>query len=388
MTDRSQMTKTSSGFFVSQEAPIETDNPIATPLASPPDILRCAYMELVVTDLAASRQFYVDVLGLYVTEEDDTAIYLRSTEEFIHHNLVLRMGAVAAVAAFSYRVREAADLDRAEAFYRELGCDVRRAPEGFVKGIGDSVRVVDPLGFPIEFFHQTDHVERMSWRYDVHIPGELVRLDHFNQVTPDVPRAVKFMQDLGFRVTEDIQDEAGTVYAAWMRRKPTVHDTAMTGGDGPRMHHVCFATHEKHNILAICDKLGALRRSDAIERGPGRHGVSNAFYLYLRDPDGHRVEVYTQDYYTGDPDNPVVTWDVHDNQRRDWWGNPVVPSWYTDASLVLDLDGNPQPVVARTDDSEMAVTIGADGFSYTRPDEGEVSLPEWKQGEYKLGNQL
>ena len=152
-----------------------------------------------------------------------------------------------------------------------------------------------------------------------------MRLDHFNQVTPDVPRAVAYMQDLGFRVTEDIQDDEGTVYAAWMRRKPTVHDTAMTGGDGPRMHHVAFATHEKHNILAICDKLGALRRSDAIERGPGRHGVSNAFYLYLRDPDGHRVEIYTQDYYTGDPDNPVVTWDVHDNQRRDWWGNPVVP---------------------------------------------------------------
>ena len=177
-------------------------------------------------------------------------------------------------------------------------------------------------------------------------PGALVRLDHFNQVTPNVPRAVGYMEDLGFRTTEDIQDSEGTVYAAWMRRKPTVHDTAMTGGDGPRMHHIAFATHEKHNILAICDKLGALRRSDAIERGPGRHGVSNAFYLYLRDPDGHRVEIYTQDYYTGDPDNPVVTWDVHDNQRRDWWGTPVVPSWSTDASTVLDLDGNPQEVVS------------------------------------------
>lgn len=53
---------------------------------------------------------------------------------------------------------------------------------------------------------------------------------------------------------------------------------------------------------------------------------------------------------------------------------------------MLDLDGNPQPVIARTDDSEMAVTIGADGFSYTRP--GEESMPEYKQGEYKLGHQL
>jgi len=34
------------------------------------------------------------------------------------------------------------------------------------------------------------------------------------------------------------------------------------------------------------------------------------------------------------------------------------------------------------------VTIGADGFSYTREGQGEESMPEWKQGEYKLGNQL
>ena len=364
---------------------MKIDNPIPTPQSPPPDILRCAYMEIQVTDLAASREFYVDVLGLVVTAEEENAIYLRSFEEFIHHNLVLRQGPIAAVAAFSFRVRSPEELDKAEVFYGELGCRVERKQDGFVKGIGDSVRVEDPLGFPYEFFYEARHVERLAWRYDLYNPGALVRLDHFNQVTPNVPRAVGYMEDLGFRTTEDIQDSEGTVYAAWMRRKPTVHDTAMTGGDGPRMHHIAFATHEKHNILAICDKLGALRRSDAIERGPGRHGVSNAFYLYLRDPDGHRVEIYTQDYYTGDPDNPVVTWDVHDNQRRDWWGTPVVPSWYTDASTVLDLDGNPQEVISRTEDSELAVTIGADGFSYTR--EGE-DMPDYKKGEYKLGHQL
>ncbi|MDO5493832.1 MAG: 3,4-dihydroxyphenylacetate 2,3-dioxygenase [Nesterenkonia sp.] len=374
------MTDTASGAQIGDRIP--------TPQSPAPDVLRCAYMELVVTDLKRSRDFYVDVLDLVVTEEDDEAVYLRSMEEFIHHNLVLRQGPIAAVAAFSYRVRSPEELDRAVDFYTELGCEVRREADGFTKGIGDSVRVVDPLGFPYEFFYDVEHVERLAWRYDLYTPGALVRLDHFNQVTPDVPKAVAYMEDLGFRVTEDIQDEAGTTYAAWMRRKPTVHDTAMTGGAGPRMHHVAFATHEKHNILAICDKLGALRLSDRIERGPGRHGVSNAFYLYLRDPDGHRVEIYTQDYYTGDPDNPVVTWDVHDNQRRDWWGNPVVPSWYTEASTVLDLDGNPVPTVERTDDSEMEVTIGADGFSYTRAEEGEDSMPDWKQGEYKLGNQL
>ena len=66
--------------------------------ATPPfDILRCAYAELVVTDLAASRAFYVDVLGLTVSYEDDSVLHLRTLEEFIHHNLVLRQGPVAPV---------------------------------------------------------------------------------------------------------------------------------------------------------------------------------------------------------------------------------------------------------------------------------------------------
>ena len=110
------------------------------------------------------------------------------------------------------------------------------------------------------------------------------------------------------------------------------------------------------------------------------HYHPDYYGAYLRDPDGHRVEIYTQDYYTGDPDNPVVTWDVHDNQRRDWWGNPVVPSWYTDASLVLDLDGNPQQVVKREETSELEATIGADGFSYTRKGDTDHG--------FKLGHQL
>ena len=158
MTDRKDLMPTTSGFFVSQEAPIECANPVPTPAAPAPDILRCAYMDLVVSDLQRSRDFYVDVLGLTVTEEDENAVYLRPLEEFIHHNLVLRQGPVPAVATFSYRVRTPDDLDRAVTFYSELGCRVERRADGFTKGVGDSVRVVDPLGFPYEFFHDVLHV--------------------------------------------------------------------------------------------------------------------------------------------------------------------------------------------------------------------------------------
>ena len=43
----------------------------------------CALSHVVfgVKDLAASRRFYVDILGLQVTDETDDAVYLRALEE-------------------------------------------------------------------------------------------------------------------------------------------------------------------------------------------------------------------------------------------------------------------------------------------------------------------
>jgi hypothetical protein len=43
-------------------------------------------------------------------------------------------------------------------------------------------------------------------------------------------------------------------------------------------------------------------------RGPGRHGISNACFLYVRCRDGHRVEFYTSDYQTIDPDHESLRW--------------------------------------------------------------------------------
>ena len=199
------------------------------------------------------------------------------------------------------------------------------------------VRVEDPLGFLIDFFDRSEHPERLQQRYDLRRGAEVARFDHFNICVPDVPRAYDYYSGLGFGLSETIED-GQTLYAAWMYRKQTVHDMAFTGGAGPRLHHLGFFAHEAHSVLRMCDIIGSLHIEAHIERGPGRHGVSNAFYVYLRDPDGHRLEIYTSDYYTGDPDHPVLRWSVQDPRRRDFWGNAVIPSWYTEASPVLGLE--------------------------------------------------
>jgi 3,4-dihydroxyphenylacetate 2,3-dioxygenase len=349
---------------------------------TPPDIIRAGYAELVVTDLAAARWFYVDVLGLVVTAEDDDALYLRAFEEYLHHSLVLRRGPAPALARLAYRVRGQDQVDAAERYFEELGVDTRRMPAGTTRGIGSAVRVRDPLGFPVEFFYDAEHTERFTQRYELHRGNALSRLDHFNVLVPDVAAAHRYYTGLGFGVSETITDDDHHLYASWLHRKQTVHDIALTGGDGPRLHHIAFATTERHQILHTCDVLGALRAEAHIERGPGRHGVSNAFYLYLRDPDGHRIEIYTTDYYTGDPDNPTVEWSVDDDRRRSFWGHPVVPSWYAEGTPVLDLDGRPVPLTAPPvrEAERTGVVVGADGFS--------VATDGDRSSGFKLGDQV
>ena len=335
-------------------------------MSSPaPDVVRAAYAELVVTDLERARWFWVDLLGFVVTAAQDDALYLRGYEEMVHHSLVLRRGREAAAARLAFRVRTPGDLDRAEAFFAERGSRTERAPAGATLGIGEAVRAEDPLGFPVEFFHDTTRTERLIQRYDLRRGAEIARIDHFNVMVPDVSAAYGHYESLGFGCSETIEDDA-TLYAAWMYRKPTVHDVALTGGTGPRLHHVAFTVPEPHHVLRTCDVLGSVRAEGHIERGPGRHGVSNAFYLYLRDPDGHRVEIYTGDYYTGDPDHETFRWNVHDDRRRDFWGGAVVPSWYAEASPVLGLDGTRRPLGdIASDKSE--VTVGADGLGTHTP---------------------
>ncbi|MCK9906434.1 VOC family protein, partial [Frankia sp. Cpl3] len=92
-------------------------------------------------------------------------------------------------------------------------------------------------------------------------------------------------------------------------------------GRGPRLHHIGFWLPDPLSLIHACDVLASMGYGHVIERGPGRHGLSNAFFLYLRDPDGHRIELYNGDYLTGDPDFTPIRWDLNDPRRQTFWGH-------------------------------------------------------------------
>jgi catechol 2,3-dioxygenase len=322
----------------------------------PFDILRVAHVELLVTDLAASEYFYGDLLGMIVTERTDDAVYLRGWEEFLHHSLVLRKGPVAAIEHIAFRVRGEDDLPKLEQEFQERGCPTTWT-DGHV-GHGRSLRVQDPLGFPLEFFSEMEIVESNTQEFHLHRGGPIQRFDHVNFHVNNSEEALVFWQELGFRVIEYISTEGEDerITGAWMRRKPTVHDVALTNGGGPRLHHFAMWLADPTAVLRVCDQLAAAGYVHTIERGPGRHGVSNAFFVYLRDPDGHRIELYTCDYYTGDPDHPAKRWSTHDPRCRSFWGTKTPDSWYEESSLVLDADGKPTDYVESDIDERSEVS--------------------------------
>jgi 3,4-dihydroxyphenylacetate 2,3-dioxygenase len=319
---------------------VETPAGISVDWITPPfDIVRVAHVEFVVTDLAAAREFYVDLLGLVPTAETAGALYLRGLEERLHHSIVLRSGPEPIVDHVAFRVRRPEDLPLVASAFEALGCPAHTV-EGVELGQGPAVRVHDPLGFPLEFFHEMEHAECLLQRFDLYRGARITRADHVNLYVPDAAVAYEQYRRLGFRCSEYIaSDSDDRLVAAWLYRKPTVHDVALTTGRGPRVHHLAFTTAEAASVTGLCDMLAGARRESVIERGPGRHGVSNAFFVYLRDPDGHRIELYTGDYYTGDPDHRPIRWSVTDARRRTFWGHHVPDSFFEEGSLVRGPDG-------------------------------------------------
>lgn len=306
--------------------------PIREPNLHPAfNIVRVSYVDYLSTDLARSKAFWVDALGYMLTDETKDALFLRCLEERSHHSIVLRKSAHPGVAALGFKVFSEQDLDEAAHY-----CKSRGLPHRFVEkpAQGRTLSITDPLGLPIELHFGMEQVECMLRKYAAYRGSFPLRIDHVNCFTPDVQASYDFYNEIGFRATEYAETEdAKEIWAVWLHRKGNVHDMAFTNGRGPRLHHIGVWVSSVTDIIHTCDVLSTSGWLGSMERGPGRHGISNAFFLYLRDPDGHRIELFNSDYLTVDPDFEPLRWDLRDPQRQTLWGAPAPRSWFEEGSV-------------------------------------------------------
>ena len=231
-----------------------------------------------------------------------------------------------------FKVASEEDLDRAAAWFRR-----RNLPTAFpeVPYQGRTLRTADVTGMPLEFYFRMDQGERMLQRYAAYQGARIQRIDHINCFTPDVQASYDFYTELGFRLTEytetddtrDPQALGGVAAPQGQRPRPRLHQRPRAAAAPYRRLDGGPARHP-----APLRRDGDLGLSANMERGPGRHGISNAFFLYIRDPDGHRIELFTSDYLTVDPDLEPLRWSLTDPQRQTLWGHPAPKSWFEEGS--------------------------------------------------------
>jgi catechol 2,3-dioxygenase len=122
------------------------------------------------------------------------------------------------------------------------------------------------------------------------------------------------------------------MWGVWLKRKNNTQDVVFGNGPGPRLHHFAYHTPEIANVIHAADVMASLGLADSMDRAPGRHGIGNAFFLYFRDPDGHRIELFTSHYNVIDIDHAPKRWELSDTRRSQLWGFPAPKKWFFEAT--------------------------------------------------------
>ncbi len=303
---------------------------LPSPAPDPPfNITRMSHVVLTVRDLDASLAFYTEVVGLVVSARDADGAWLRGLEEAAHHSLILRVSRGEPVCKrVGYRVRGEDDLDRAKEFFDRTGLPATWSRHLYQRR---ALHVSDHAGTPIELVAHMDTCPRLLTRFDLWRGGHAQRLDHVQIQVPDVPAAAGYYAALGFRISEymAIGEE---LIGAFMFRKGDTQDVVFLPGAGPRLHHFAYTVQESRDLFAVCDAAGRAGMGDKVERGPGRHGPSAALFVYLRDPDGHRVELFCNHYQIIDTEIEPIRWDAKEQSLLLQWGLPAQRRWFAEAT--------------------------------------------------------
>ena len=144
---------------------------------------------------------------------------------------------------------------------------------------GRTLHFTDPVGNPIELCSSMEVVDRRTQEFHTFRSGQPQRIDHHQLVTHDIQTATDFYSDLGFRLAEyTAADGTDGVWGTWLEVKGNTHDIVFTNGRGPRLYHLAYTVPDATSLIRAADVAGSLGFGDEIDRGPGRHGLSNALF--------------------------------------------------------------------------------------------------------------
>ncbi|ARM75518.1 3,4-dihydroxyphenylacetate 2,3-dioxygenase [Acidianus manzaensis] len=303
------------------------------------DVLRLSHVVIRVTDIEKARYFYVDLLGFVETEKDGDCIYLRGVEEGQHHSLILKKADSPGLGYIGFRVKRPEELDKAKEELKNIGIKYIEHKE---KGVEESLLFESPQGIPFLIYYDMEYVGDLRMKFHLHKGVSPIRLAHVNYMVNDIESEVKFLKEfMGYYETEYFLGKEGKRDVVWLTKRGDSHEVAIAKGEKntPGYHHQTYYVHELKDVVKSADILASAGLWDSIERGPGRHGVTEGYYMYLRDFDKNRIEFFTEDYIVLDPDKwkPIVWTYDQVRYRSDFWGRSIPQSWLTEWMPVEDI---------------------------------------------------
>jgi catechol 2,3-dioxygenase len=304
-------------------------------------IAHLGHAELMVRDLSASRDFFTDVMGLFVTEERDASVYLRAWQDWDHHTLVLTEAAESSLGHVGWRVARPDDLQEFERHLKAAGVDVEWV-SGSV-GHGDSLRFRTPgANVPHELYWEVEPFSEPAAGLASRLPSHPQRytgsgvaprrFDHVNLLVDDVLAEQEWTTEvLGIRHNYYVVGDTETRLGSWLSNTNISHEIAFMRNrnqDGDHLHHVAYYLDSPDQLMRAATLM--VDAGCSLEWGPGAHGTSGAIFLYALEPSGHRVEVWTGGFLIFPPDWEALRWDGEIGQLGlEMWGSDMPDSYLT-----------------------------------------------------------
>ncbi|MEH7085705.1 VOC family protein [Neobacillus drentensis] len=301
-----------------------------------PEIAKLGHVALVTEDLEKSLWFFKEVIGLEETREVNGTHYLRAWGDFEHHSLSIKAGEKSYIDHIGWKAKRREDVGTFALLLEDAGTDVRWIKDGEEVGQGEAIRFELPSGHRFEIYYDMEKPEAEEGRKSV-LKNQVYkswakgvsprRIDHVNlQTSMDNKLIVSYLTEtLGFKLREYFVNPDDEQVASWMSVTNLVHDVAMMttkNSIGPNeMHHIAYWLDNSQDLLRAAD---ILCENEVGFVGPGKHGISQAMYIYVKDPgSGLRVEIFTNSYLIFEPDWEPIKWtyDEYLKHGSTYWGD-------------------------------------------------------------------
>jgi catechol 2,3-dioxygenase len=318
-----------------------------TPQEPIQDVAHLGHVELFTPRPAESLHFFQEIFGMEITERQGQSVYLRAWGDYERHTLKLTEAPHAGLGHAAWRAVSPQALER-----RAQALAVNGAGRGWIDGDlghGPAYQFTDPDGHLMELYYEAERylapdgmrsaLFNQQQRYIAR--GIAVRrIDHINLMCREVPANRAFLQNLlGFKLRELLQtEEDGPEEGAWLSVTPLVHDIAYTldgSGSQGRLHHLAYWLDAREDVLRAADILS--EHEIFIEAGPAKHNITQAFYLYLYEPGGNRIEIYSGGYLIFAPDWEPVIWRKKERGRGVYWGGTLPASFRSYGTPVVEI---------------------------------------------------